>query len=85
MDHEHEHHHKRHFITKYIFSLDHKMIANNIDNRYYGYHWCWYVGWMQLALARESFKIFNILLGDNFNGVMANDIYLALVTIFTEP
>jgi cytochrome c oxidase subunit 1 len=25
-DHEHEHHHKT-FITKYIFSLDHKMIA----------------------------------------------------------
>jgi cytochrome c oxidase subunit 1 len=36
MDHEHEHHHKRHVITKYIFSLDHKMIAKQIDNRYYG-------------------------------------------------
>jgi cytochrome c oxidase subunit 1 len=38
---------------------------------------------MQLAWPEESFKIFNVLLGDKFapNGVMANDIYLALVTI----
>ncbi len=38
---------------------------------------------MQLAWPEESFKIFNILLGDKFapNGVMTNDIYLALVTI----
>jgi cytochrome c oxidase subunit 1 len=27
IDHEHEHHHKDTFITKYIFSIDHKMIA----------------------------------------------------------
>ena len=25
-DHEHDHHHKETFITKYIFSIDHKMI-----------------------------------------------------------
>jgi cytochrome c oxidase subunit 1 len=38
---------------------------------------------MQLAWPEESFKIFNVLLGDKFapDGVMANDIYLALVTI----
>jgi cytochrome c oxidase subunit 1 len=38
---------------------------------------------MQLAWPGESFKIFSILLGDNFapDGVMRNDIYLALVTI----
>ena len=38
---------------------------------------------MQLAWPEESFKIFNFLLGDKFapNGVMNNDIYLALVTI----
>jgi cytochrome c oxidase subunit 1 len=38
---------------------------------------------MQLAWPEESFKTFNFLLGDKFapNGVMANDIYLALVTI----
>jgi cytochrome c oxidase subunit 1 len=38
---------------------------------------------MQLAWPEESFKIFNFLLGDKFapDGVMTNDIYLALVTI----
>ncbi|MFV5686823.1 cytochrome c oxidase subunit I [Flavobacterium sp. GB2R13] len=86
-DHEHEHHHKDTFITKYIFSIDHKMIAKQylltgIIMGVIG------VGMsmlfrMQLAWPEQSFKIFNILLGDKFapNGVMANDIYLALVTI----
>lgn len=86
-DHEHEHHHKDTFITKYIFSIDHKMIAKQylITGIVMGVIG---VGMsmlfrMQLAWPEESFKIFNILLGDKFapNGVMANDIYLALVTI----
>jgi cytochrome c oxidase subunit 1 len=36
-----------------------------------------------LAWPEQSFKIFNVLLGDKWapNGVMANDIYLSLVTI----
>lgn len=87
IDHEHEHHHKDTFITKYIFSIDHKMIAKQylITGIFMGI-----VGVglsmlfrMQLAWPEQSFKIFNILLGDKFapNGVMANDIYLALVTI----
>ena len=86
-DHEHEHHHKDTFITKYIFSIDHKMIAKQylITGIVMGI-----VGVMmsmlfrmQLAWPEQSFKIFNILLGDKFapNGIMANDIYLALVTI----
>jgi len=85
--HEHEHHHKDTFITKYIFSIDHKMIAKQylITGIIMGV-----VGVilsmlfrMQLAWPEQSFKIFNVLLGDKFapNGVMANDIYLALVTI----
>jgi cytochrome c oxidase subunit 1 len=85
--HEHEHHHKDTFITKYIFSIDHKMIAKQylITGIVMGV-----IGIamsllfrMQLAWPEESFKIFNILLGDKFapDGVMANDIYLALVTI----
>ncbi len=87
MDHEHEHHHKDTFITKYIFSIDHKMIAKQylITGIIMGIIG---VGMsmlfrMQLAWPEESFKIFNILLGDKFapNGVMSNDIYLALVTI----
>ena len=86
-DHEHEHHHKDTFITKYIFSIDHKMIAKQylITGIIMGV-----IGVtmsllfrMQLAWPEESFKIFNILLGDKWapNGVMANDIYLSLVTI----
>ena len=85
--HEHEHHHKDTFITKYIFSIDHKMIAKQylITGIFMGI-----IGIimsllfrMQLAWPEESFKIFNLLLGDKFapNGVMNNDIYLALVTI----
>ena len=85
--HEHDHHHKETFITKYIFSIDHKMIAKQylITGIVMGI-----IGVamsllfrMQLAWPEESFKIFNILLGDKFapEGVMANDIYLALVTI----
>ncbi|MFV5688731.1 cytochrome c oxidase subunit I [Flavobacterium sp. ZT3R25] len=86
-DHEHEHHHKETFITKYIFSIDHKMIAKQylITGIIMGVIG---VGMsmlfrMQLAWPEQSFKIFNILLGDKFapDGVMANDIYLALVTI----
>jgi cytochrome c oxidase subunit 1 len=84
---EHEHHHKETFITKYIFSIDHKMISKQylITGIIMGV-----IGVamsmlfrMQLAWPEESFKIFNVLLGDKFapDGVMANDIYLALVTI----
>ncbi|PWA10161.1 cytochrome c oxidase subunit I [Flavobacterium laiguense] len=86
-DHEHEHHHKDTFITKYIFSIDHKMIAKQylITGIIMGV-----IGVtmsllfrMQLAWPEESFKIFNILLGDKWapDGVMTNDIYLSLVTI----
>ncbi|WP_366186549.1 cbb3-type cytochrome c oxidase subunit I [Flavobacterium ovatum] len=86
-DHEHEHHHKDTFITKYIFSIDHKMIAKQylITGIIMGV-----IGItmsmlfrMQLAWPEESFKIFNILLGDKWapEGVMKNDVYLALVTI----
>jgi cytochrome c oxidase subunit 1 len=86
-DHEHEHHHKDTFITKYIFSIDHKMIAKQylISGIVMGVIG---VGLsmlfrMQLAWPEESFKVFSFFLGERFapNGVMTNDIYLALVTI----
>jgi cytochrome c oxidase subunit 1 len=84
---EHEHHHKETFITKYIFSIDHKMISKQylitgIIMGVIGVSMSMLFR-MQLAWPEESFKIFNVLLGDKFapNGVMANDIYLALVTI----
>ena len=86
-DHHEEHHHKDTFITKYIFSIDHKMIAKQylltgIVMGIIGVTMSLLFR-MQLAWPEESFKIFNILLGDTFapNGVMRNDIYLALVTI----
>jgi cytochrome c oxidase subunit 1 len=84
--HDH-HHHKDTFITKYIFSIDHKMIAKQylITGILMGVLG---VGMsllfrMQIAWPEESFKIFEVLLGDKFapGGVMRNDIYLALVTI----
>ena len=86
-DHEHEHHHKDTFITKYIFSIDHKMIAKQylITGIIMGVIG---VGMsmlfrMQLAWPEESFQLFNMLLGDKFapDGVMTNEVYLALVTI----
>ncbi|MBA5793836.1 cbb3-type cytochrome c oxidase subunit I [Flavobacterium sp. xlx-214] len=86
-DHAHDHHHKETFVTKYIFSQDHKMIAKQflITGIVMGI-----IGIVmsllfriQIAWPEESFKIFSILLGDDFapGGVMRNDIYLALVTI----
>ncbi len=86
-DQEHEHHHKETFITKYIFSTDHKMIAKQflITGIFMGIIG---IGMsllfrMQIAWPEESFKVFSWLLGDEFapGGVMRNDIYLALVTI----
>jgi cytochrome c oxidase subunit 1 len=83
----HDHHHKDTFITKYIFSIDHKMIAKQylLTGVVMGI-----IGIMmsilfrmQIAWPEESFTIFKVLLGEKFapNGVMRNDIYLALVTI----
>jgi len=87
-DHSHDdHHHKETFVTKYIFSQDHKMIAKQflVTGIIMGI-----VGIVmsllfriQIAWPEESFKVFSWLLGDDFapGGVMRNDIYLALVTI----
>jgi cytochrome c oxidase subunit I len=86
-DHDHEHHHKDTFITKYIFSIDHKMIAKQylISGIIMGIIG---VGMsilfrMQLAWPEESFWAFKFFLGEKLapGGVMRNDIYLALVTI----
>ena len=42
-DDDHGHHHKETFVTKYIFSQDHKMIAKQYLNYwyYYGSYWCY--------------------------------------------
>jgi cytochrome c oxidase subunit I len=86
-DHHEEHHHKDTFITKYIFSIDHKMIAKQylltgIIMGVIG------VGMsmlfrMQLAWPEESFKVFKFFLGERMapDGVMTNETYLSLITI----
>ena len=86
-NHDHEHHHKDTFITKYIFSIDHKMIAKQylitgIKMGVIG------VGMsllfrMQLAWPEESFKVFSFFLCEKMapNGVMTNEAYLSLITI----
>jgi len=84
-DHGH-HHHKETFVTKYIFSQDHKMIAKQylITGLIMGF-----IGIamslffrMQIAWPGKSFPIFEDLLGKWApGGVMDADIYLALVTI----
>ncbi|MBC9798471.1 cytochrome c oxidase subunit I [Sinomicrobium weinanense] len=83
---DHGHHHKQTFISKYIFSFDHKMISKQylITGIFMGI-----IGIvmsllfrMQLAWPEESFSIFEVLLGKWApDGVMDPNIYLALVTI----
>lgn len=83
---EHEHHHKETFMTKYIFSQDHKMIAKQylITGLFMGI-----IGIamsllfrIQLAWPEQSFAIFDVLLGKWApEGVMDPNVYLALVTI----
>jgi cytochrome c oxidase subunit 1 len=88
-DHGHDdghHHHKETFITKYIFSQDHKMIAKQylITGLIMGV-----IGIamsllmrMQIANPEEPSVVFEALLGKWApGGVMKPDIYLALVTI----
>ncbi|MEQ9581793.1 MAG: cbb3-type cytochrome c oxidase subunit I, partial [Arenibacter sp.] len=83
---DHGHHHKETFVTKYIFSQDHKMISKQylITGLIMGF-----IGIlmsllfrMQLAWPGESFAIFEFILGKWApGGVMDADVYLALVTI----
>ena len=83
----HEHHHKDTFITKYIFSIDHKMIAKQylLTGIFMGIIG---VGMsllfrLQLAWPEQSFKVFSFFLGEKMapNGVMTNEAYLSLITI----
>lgn len=85
---EHAHHHaKESFVTKYVFSQDHKMISKQylITAIFMAI-----VGMMlsvffrlQLGWPGESFEILNFFLGDRWapDGVLDKDMYLSLVTI----
>ena len=83
---DHGHHHKETFITKYIFSQDHKMISKQylITGLFMGI-----IGIamsllfrMQLAWPDVEFTVYEIFLGKwGEGGVMDPSVYLALVTI----
>ena len=82
------HHHKETFVTKYLFSLDHKMISKQflVTGMIMGV-----IGVLmsllfrlQIAWPEHSFSIIEAFLPERFQseaGVMKPDIYLALVTI----
>jgi len=84
-DHGH-HHHKDTFITKYIFSIDHKMISKQylITGLFMGV-----IGIamsilfrLQLAWPDKQFTAYEIFLGKwGADGIMDPNVYLALVTI----
>jgi cytochrome c oxidase subunit I len=83
---DHGHHHKETFVTKYIFSQDHKMISKQylITGLIMGF-----IGIamsllfrLQLAWPDKQFTIYEVLLGKwGADGIMDPNIYLALVTI----
>lgn len=87
--HEHhgDHHHEETFVSKYIFSHDHKMIGKQflITAVFMGI-----IAMMlsilfriQLAFPGESSDFLSFFLGDKWapNGVLKEDMYLGLVTI----
>ena len=85
---QHAHHHaKESFVSKYVFSQDHKMISKQflITAIFMAV-----VGMMlsvffrlQLGWPGESFEILNFFLGDKWapDGVLDKNMYLSLVTI----
>ena len=85
-DHDHDHHHEESFLTKYLFSQDHKMIGRQflVTGVFMAF-----VGMimsvlfrLQLGYPGESFPIAEMLLGRWApGGVLDPNMYLALVTI----
>lgn len=81
-----DHHHKETFITKYVFSTDHKMISKQylITGIFMGIIGVFMsmMFRLQIAWPDTSFSIIEAFLGRHQDGgVMSPDIYLALVTI----
>ena len=81
-----DHHHKETFVTKYIFSQDHKMISKQylITGIFMGVIGVFMsmLFRLQIAWPDHSFSIIEAFLGRHQDGgVMSPDIYLALVTI----
>ena len=81
-----DHHHKETFITKYVFSTDHKMISKQylITGIFMGIIGVFMsmMFRLQIAWPDTSFSLIEAFLGRHQDGgVMSPDIYLALVTI----
>ena len=86
-DHDHHGHHEETWVTKYVFSMDHKVISRQflITAVIMGV-----VGMLMSILFRlklgwpgEKFAFVNWMLGDHWgkDGIMSPDMYLGLVTI----
>ena len=81
-----DHHHKETFITKYIFSQDHKMIAKQylVTGMFMGVIGVFMsmLFRLQLAYPDTSFTIIEAFLGKGGEGgIMTPDMYMGLVTI----
>lgn len=81
-----DHHHKETFITKYVFSTDHKMISKQylITGIFMGVIGVFMsmMFRLQIAWPDTSFSLIEAFLGRHQDGgVMSPDIYLAIVTI----
>ncbi len=85
--HNTDHHHEETFVSKYIFSMDHKMISKQflITGMIMAV-----IGMIMSSLFRlqlgwqgESFAVLNFFLGDKWapDGILDPNMYLALVTI----
>lgn len=87
-DHSHDdQHHEENFFTKYVFSMDHKMICRQflitaILMAFIGMGMSTLFR-LQLAWPDEGFAVTNFLLGDKWapGGKVTPDMYLGLVTI----
>ena len=86
-DHAHAHHHQESWISKYIFSQDHKMISKQflITAIFMGVIAVLLSIFFRLQLGwpGEKFQILNFFLGDKWapDGLLDKNAYLAMVTI----
>ncbi len=86
-EHEHEHHHEQSFISKYIFSEDHKTIGKQF--LFMGLMWAFLGGAMsiifrlQLGFPDLSLEFLRPIIGTwvNETGKLGQEPYLALVTM----
>ncbi len=85
-DHHEEHHHVETFVSKYIFSMDHKMIARQF--LFTGIFWAVIGAFfsilfrLQLAWPDETFPFLEALFGAWYtDGILNPNAYYALVTL----